>query len=91
MPGVPTEHLVVSGLYCYVRNPMYVGVMTVILGETLLFRSKGMLVHAAVVWLLIDQFIRHYEEPTLRRKYGEEYTQYCARVHRWWPRLKASN
>lgn len=89
MPGVPTEHLVVTGLYCYVRNPMYVGVVTAVLGEVILFHSRSMAEYFAIVWLGFDLFIRLYEEPTLRRRYGEEYVSYCQQVHRWWPRFKA--
>jgi protein-S-isoprenylcysteine O-methyltransferase Ste14 len=87
MPTVPTERLVVTGLYRYVRNPMYAGVLTTIFGEALLFENKWMLVHAAAVWLLIDLFIRRYEEPTLLRRHGKEYAQYCEQVKRWWPRM----
>ena len=89
MPGVPTEHLVVTGLYRYVRNPMYVGVLTAVFGETILLHSRSMVEYSAIVWLGFELFIRLYEEPTLRRRYGEEYTGYCQQVHRWWPRFKA--
>ena len=90
MPLVPTEHLVVSGLYRYVRNPMYVGVLTVLAGEALLFQSRWVAGYAAIVWLVIEFFVFFYEEPALRRRYGEEYVAYCERVSRWWPRLRAS-
>jgi protein-S-isoprenylcysteine O-methyltransferase Ste14 len=89
MPGVPTEHLVVTGLYRYVRNPMYVGVLTAVFGETMLLHSRSMVEYSAIVWLGFELFIRLYEEPTLRRRYGEEYVSYCQLVHRWWPRFKA--
>jgi protein-S-isoprenylcysteine O-methyltransferase Ste14 len=85
MPLVPTEHLVATGLYRYVRNPMYVGDVVVLIGETVLFWSADMALYAFVVWLGFDLFIRLNEEPTLRRRHGEEYVQYCARVRRWWP------
>jgi protein-S-isoprenylcysteine O-methyltransferase Ste14 len=87
MPNVPTERLVATGLYRFVRNPMYVGDLVVLAGETLLFHSYAMLVYAAAVWLGLDQFIRRYEEPTLRRRHGEEYERYREQVHRWWPRI----
>lgn len=87
MPLVPTEHLVATGLYRFVRNPMYVGVVVVLIGETLLFWSADMALYTGVVWLAIDLFIRLYEEPTLRRRHGEEYVRYCAQVRRWWPRI----
>ena len=88
MPAVPTEHLVVSGLYRYVRNPMYVGVLTVLVGETVLFNSRTMAIYAATVFLGFYLFILLYEEPTLRRRHGEDYLRYCKHVHRWWPRFR---
>jgi protein-S-isoprenylcysteine O-methyltransferase Ste14 len=88
MPLVPTERLVATGLYRFVRNPMNVGVVVVLIGETVLFWSADMALYTGVVWLGFDLFIRLYEEPTLRRRHGEEYVRYCARVRRWWPRLR---
>ena len=85
-PPMPTEHLVVSGLYRYVRNPMYVGVLATIVGQGLLLGSGSVLVYAAVVALGFHLFVLAYEEPTLRRTYGAEYEAYCATVPRWWPR-----
>ena len=87
MPNVPTERLVASGLYRYVRNPMYVGNLIVLLGETLLFRSWWMVVYVVLVWVGLDIFVRKYEEPTLRRRHGGDYEAYCAQVPRWLPRL----
>jgi protein-S-isoprenylcysteine O-methyltransferase Ste14 len=87
MPIVPTERLVATGLYRYVRNPMYVGDVVVLIGETVLFWSVDMALYTGVVWLGFELFIRLYEEPTLRRRHGDEYVRYCARVRRWWPRL----
>ncbi len=86
MPNVPTERLVVSGLYRWVRNPMYVGDLVVLAGEAVLFRSGGIAVYGAAVWWVFDTFIRRYEEPTLRRWHGTEYAVYCGRVGRWLPR-----
>jgi protein-S-isoprenylcysteine O-methyltransferase Ste14 len=86
-PIAPTKHLVVSGLYRYVRNPMYVAVLTIILGQALWFASWPVFVYALVVWLCFTTFVLSYEEPTLRRTYGQEYADYCARVGRWLPRL----
>lgn len=85
MPNVPTEHLVVSGLYRYVRNPMYVGDVVVLLGEAIWFRSGWMCVYTVAIWAGFDLFIRKYEEPTLRKRHGAEYVEYCERVKRWWP------
>jgi protein-S-isoprenylcysteine O-methyltransferase Ste14 len=87
VPTTPTAYLVVSGLYRYVRNPMYVGVLTAIFGEVLLFESRDMAIYAAVVWLGIHLFICFYEEPTLTRRYAEQYLAYKRHVPRWLPRL----
>lgn len=87
VPAVPTKHLVVSGLYRYVRNPMYIGVITVLAGEAVLFRSRHMLVYLALVWLIMHLFVCLYEEPKLARTYGEEYARFRRNVPRWIPRL----
>jgi protein-S-isoprenylcysteine O-methyltransferase Ste14 len=89
MPQVPTEKLVVSGLYRFVRNPMYVGDLTVLAGEALLFRSYWLLVYALFVWVVLDAFIRKYEEPTLTRRHGSAYDAYTRQVRRWIPRLRS--
>ena len=88
MPIVPTEHLVVSGLYRFVRNPMYVGVLTAVAGEALLFESRSMLVYLALLFLGFQLFVRLYEEPTLARRYGEQYAVYKQNVRGWIPRLR---
>jgi protein-S-isoprenylcysteine O-methyltransferase Ste14 len=87
MPAVPTEHLVVSGLYRYVRNPMYVGVFMVIAGEAMLLRSRGVALELAYVLVGMNLFVRFYEEPKLSRTFGDEYTTYRSNVRRWLPRL----
>lgn len=87
VPTVPTERLVVSGLYRYLRNPMYVGVLTALTGEALLFSSRGLLVEWALVWLFYHLFVLLYEEPRLARTYPAEYAIYRAHVRRWLPRL----
>ena len=86
-PIAPTKGLVVSGLYRYVRNPMYVAVLTIIMGQALLFGSVRLLGYAGIVWLLVHTFVVLYEEPTLRRRFGNSYDIYRADVRRWWPRL----
>jgi protein-S-isoprenylcysteine O-methyltransferase Ste14 len=88
VPTVPTEHLVVSGFYTRVRNPMYVGILVALAGEVLLFRSRGMAVFALLLWLGFHLFVCFYEEPTLRRRYGDEYLRFKRHVPRWLPRLK---
>jgi protein-S-isoprenylcysteine O-methyltransferase Ste14 len=87
-PVAPTRHLVVSGLYRHVRNPMYVGLMAAILGQALLFGSVRLLAYAAIVFVLVHGFVLAYEEPTLRRQFGDSYERYRANVRRWWPRLR---
>ncbi|MGE3166702.1 MAG: isoprenylcysteine carboxylmethyltransferase family protein [Planctomycetota bacterium] len=86
-PVAPTDCLVVSGLYRYVRNPMYVGVLAAIVGQTLLFRSLVLLGYAALVGLWFFAFVVLYEEPHLRRRYGSAYAEYRANVPRWVPRI----
>lgn len=87
-PVVPTERLVVSGLYRYVRNPMYVAVVSVIVGQGLLLGSGLLVAYAAVVWVAFHLFVLMYEEPTLRRQFGESYDAYRRTVPRWWPRVR---
>ena len=86
-PLAPPQHLVVTGAYRYVRNPMYVAVLSLIFGQGLLFGSAPVLRYGIVVWLGFFLFVLLYEEPTLRRKFGAEYDEFCAGVPRWIPRL----
>ncbi len=86
-PVFPTRHLVVTGWYRYVRNPMYVAVVSIIVGQALLFGSITLLEYGALVWLFFHLFVLAYEEPTMRATFGEEYRLYCANVPRWIPRL----
>jgi protein-S-isoprenylcysteine O-methyltransferase Ste14 len=81
------KRLVSRGLYHYTRNPMYVGVLTVILGWALLFRASVLLLYALAIGVCFHLFIVLYEERHLRRAFGTEYDEYCARVGRWLPRL----
>jgi len=86
-PVFPTRHLVATGLYRYVRNPMYVALVSAILGQGLFFGSLALLEYGAGVWLLAHAFVLFYEEPTLRARFGSEYKTFCAQVPRWIPRL----
>lgn len=86
-PIAPTERLVVGGAYRYVRNPMYVAVLAVILGQALLFADWSLLFYGCVVAATVFTFVRLYEEPTLARRYGEEYEAYRRAVPGWLPRL----
>jgi protein-S-isoprenylcysteine O-methyltransferase Ste14 len=87
-PPFPTRHLVVTGLYRRVRNPMYVAVVAMILGQVLLFASLGLLIYGAVTWLCTHVFVVGYEEPTLREQFGREYEIYRTNVPRWLPRIR---
>ena len=87
-PASPTRSLVVSGLYRCTRNPMYVAVTTLLIGQTLLFGSTALLTYAVIVWTAAHTFVVSYEEPTLRRAYGAAYDDYRAHVPRWVPRLR---
>jgi protein-S-isoprenylcysteine O-methyltransferase Ste14 len=87
-PVAPTERLVVGGAYRYVRNPMYVAVVTTILGQALLLGDTRLLGYGVLVGLAFVAFVRVYEEPTLRRRYGEEYEAYRRDVPAWLPRLR---
>jgi protein-S-isoprenylcysteine O-methyltransferase Ste14 len=87
-PVAPTEHLVVGGLYRYVRNPMYLAVLAAIVGQALLLGQLELLAYAAVVALAFVAFVHWYEEPTLHRQFGEEYEKYRRQVPGWIPRLR---
>jgi protein-S-isoprenylcysteine O-methyltransferase Ste14 len=85
------KHLVVRGLYRLVRNPMYVGVLSCVGGEAIVFGSARLLIYAAVLFVSFHTFITVYEEPTLRQLFGASYEQYCAAVPRWIPRVRIGN
>jgi protein-S-isoprenylcysteine O-methyltransferase Ste14 len=87
VPTAPTEHLVVSGFYRHVRNPMYVGILIALAGEAVLFERRAMVAYLAIVWLAVHLFVRFYEEPTLTRRYCDEYLRFKQNVPRWLPRL----
>ncbi len=87
MPWMPTEKLVARGFYRYVRNPMYVGVVAIILGQAVMFLSGWLVAYAALVWLAFHVYVTAVEEPTLRRNFGSFYADYLAAVPRWLPRL----
>lgn len=86
-PTHPTRHLVITGFYRHVRNPMYVAVLSAIVGQALVFAEARLFVYCALVWLLFHAFITLYEEPTLARAFAAEYRDYRANVPRWLPRL----
>jgi protein-S-isoprenylcysteine O-methyltransferase Ste14 len=86
-PVAPTRHLVVSGLYRHVRNPMYIAVVAAIVGQALLLGRAGLLVYAATVWVVVAAFVRWYEEPSLHERFAASYDEYRDAVPAWWPRL----
>jgi protein-S-isoprenylcysteine O-methyltransferase Ste14 len=88
-PFDPPKKLIIIGLYRYVRNPMESSIMLVMFGEALLFESSAILLYMAFSFLLL--YIRQVliEEPSLRRRFGKPYEDYCNSVPRWIPRLTA--
>jgi protein-S-isoprenylcysteine O-methyltransferase Ste14 len=90
-PFLPTRKLVVTGFYRHVRNPMYVAVTAIILGQGLLLGHAGLLIYGVAVWAAFHVFVLGYEEPELRRSYPEDYDAYFRNVPRWWPRARPWN
>lgn len=86
-PIAPTQKLVITGLYRYVRNPIYVGVVAVIFGQALLLGDLRLLWYAALLWLFFHFFVLVYEEPTLKQTFAAEFEDFRANVPRWIPRL----
>ena len=89
-PIAPTEHLVVGGPFRWVRNPGYVAVVSLVVGQALLFGSRALLAYAAALAVAFHLFVVLYEEPALRRQFGDEYEAYCRDVPRWFPRRQPS-
>jgi protein-S-isoprenylcysteine O-methyltransferase Ste14 len=88
-PVAPTEQLVLSGTYRHVRNPIYIAVVSIIVGQAFLFGSATLIAYAALVWIAFHLFVRLYEEPALRRRFGRGYDEYVRHVPRWLPRASA--
>src|SRR5215203_1717815 len=86
-PIAPPQNLVVTGLYRYVRNPMYVAVVAVILGQAFLFGDWRLVTYGALMWLAFHAFVLAYEEPVLAQSFGAHYEDFRANVPRWIPRL----
>ena len=87
-PIYAPKMLVSTLLYRIVRNPMYVGVLLILLGEAILFTSFAILAYTLLVWLLFHLFVVYYEEPRLRKQFGAAYDEYSKVVPRWIPGLK---
>src|SRR5262249_33642709 len=88
-PLAPPRHLVVTGLYRYVRNPIYVSIVAVILGPALLFADWRLIAYGGLFCVACHVFVVVYEEPTLRQTFGAQYESFCANVPRWIPRVTA--
>jgi protein-S-isoprenylcysteine O-methyltransferase Ste14 len=82
-PADPTKRLVITGLYRFSRNPMYIGVMMILIGEAIFFQSVNLWIYLLVVFIGFNIFILLHEEPRLRRDFGEEYNRYCQKIRRW--------
>ena len=86
-PIAPTQNLVVTGLYRYVRNPIYVAVVAIILGQAILFGDWRVAIYGVFMWLAFHVFVLAYEEPVLAETFGAQYEEFRANVPRWIPRL----
>ncbi len=86
-PFDPPRRLVIRGPYRFVRNPMYIGAGLALASAALFYESLPLLGYAALFFLATHVFVVDYEEPTLRRTFGQEYEAYCRQVRRWWPRV----
>lgn len=82
-PVIPTKQLVISGLYKYSRNPMYIGVMLLLIGEVVFCTEVNLLIYAILVFIAFNLFVVFKEEPRLKRDFGEQYNNYKHRVRRW--------
>jgi protein-S-isoprenylcysteine O-methyltransferase Ste14 len=87
-PVAPTGRLVVGGAYRHVRNPMYLAVGAIIVGQALLLGQAILLLYAVFFAAAVATFVRGYEEPTLLGRFGEQYEAYRREVPRWRPRLR---
>jgi protein-S-isoprenylcysteine O-methyltransferase Ste14 len=85
-PVAPTERLVVGGAYRYVRNPMYLAVIALIVGQGLLLGRPVLFAYAGAFWAVVAAFVHGYEERTLTRRFGDEYEHYRRAVPAWVPR-----
>jgi len=87
-PWSPTNKLVVSGLYSHVRNPMITGVLTILLGESLVFHSILIFSWLIVFFICNNIYFTLSEEPGLIKRFGEDYLEYKSNVPRWIPKMK---
>ena len=82
-PADPTKKLVVTGPYRFSRNPMYVGVMMILIGESIFFQSLSVAIYALFIFISFYIFVVNFEEPRLRAAFAEEYIHYVRHVRRW--------
>ena len=87
-PIDPPKELVAVGFYRYTRNPMYVGIMLMLIGYFLWFGYWSLLIYGVFIFLAFNTFVAYYEEPTLRKNFGVAYEDYCKRVPRWFSIFK---
>jgi len=88
-PWNPTKKLVKGGLYSYVRNPMIMGVMTVLSGESIALLSKSIFIWTILFFLINNFYFIWIEEPLLTKKFGKDYVEYKRHVRRWMPRFRS--
>lgn len=88
-PVDPPKELVIQGLYRYVRNPMYLSVLMILIGELMLIRSLGFTLYVAVWFALVNLFVLAYEEPALHRQFGDSYARYSETIGRWIPTFRS--
>jgi protein-S-isoprenylcysteine O-methyltransferase Ste14 len=87
VPVAPTQTLVIGGLYRHVRNPMYVAIVSSVVGQAFLLGQLVLLLYAALVATIFAAFVNGYEEPALRRQFGDQYEAYRRAVSGWLPRV----
>lgn len=87
-PFDPPRRLVIGGPYRFVRNPMYIGAIVAMIGVALSYGSVSIMIYAGFIFLATHLFVIAYEEPVLRRTFGEEYEAYCRQVRRWMPSFR---
>ena len=87
-PWFPTRKRVITGLYRYVRNPMIIGVLLILSGESVFFLSKNIALWTVIFFAINNVYFLVYEEPSLEKRFGDEYRKYKEQVPRWIPRIK---
>ena len=85
-PFDPPKKLVVAGPFRYVRNPMYLGAVMVVAGEAVVYQSGTVFLQAIAMWVLFHVYVVYFEEPVLKKRFGQEYADYLRVVPRWLPR-----